>query len=57
MADAVKSLEALFVENLPVIERAAANLGRRYGMSADDVADLASHIKLRIVEDDYAVFR
>lgn len=57
MADEASQLEALFVEHLPIVERAVASFGRRYGMAADDVADLASAIKLRIVEDDYAVFR
>lgn len=55
MPDGAKSLEALFVENLPVLERAVASFGRRYGMTADETADLASGIKLRIVEDGYAV--
>jgi RNA polymerase sigma factor (sigma-70 family) len=55
MSDGAQSLEALFVENLPVLERAVASFGRRYGMSADEIADLASSIKLRIVEDGYAV--
>jgi RNA polymerase sigma factor for flagellar operon FliA len=48
--------EALFVESLPILERVVAGFGRRYGMSADETADMASSIKLRIVEDDYAVF-
>jgi RNA polymerase sigma factor for flagellar operon FliA len=55
MDDAVSQLEAQFVNNLPVIDRAVASFGRRYGMSDDDVVDLSSHIKLRIVEDRYAV--
>ena len=57
MAEAGESWEAQFVEQLPVIERAIASFGRRYGMSADEIADLSSSIKLRIVEDGYAVFR
>jgi RNA polymerase sigma factor (sigma-70 family) len=55
MSHGAQSLEALFVENLPVLERAVASFGRRYGMSADETADLGSSIKLRIVEDGYAV--
>ena len=57
MDDVVSHLEALFVENLPCIERAVASFGRRYAMSGDEVADLSSSIKLRIVEDRYEVFR
>lgn len=52
-----QSWEAQFVEQLPVIERAVAAFGRRYGMSTDEVADLSSSIKLRIVESQYEVFR
>ena len=55
MSHGAHALQALFVENLPVLERAVASFGRRYGMSPDETADLASAIKLRIVEDDYAV--
>ena len=49
--------EAQLVENLPLIERIVGALARRYGMGVDDAAELSSAIKLRIVEDDYAVFR
>jgi hypothetical protein len=49
--------EAQLVENLPLIERIVGALARRYGMGDDDAAELSSAIKLRIVEDDYAVFR
>jgi RNA polymerase sigma factor (sigma-70 family) len=56
MDDVVSQHEALFVDNLPTIEHAVQRFGRRYGMSNDEVADLASHIKLRIVESRYEVF-
>ncbi|HET9425592.1 MAG TPA: sigma-70 family RNA polymerase sigma factor [Gemmatimonadaceae bacterium] len=49
--------EDQLVEHLPHIERAVASFARRYGMSADDAADLSSSIKARIVEEDYAIFR
>lgn len=57
MPDPATSAEALFVENLSTLERVAAGFGRRYGMSSDETADLTSSIMVRIVEDDYAVFR
>jgi RNA polymerase sigma factor (sigma-70 family) len=49
--------KALFVESIPQLERIVAAFGRRYRLSADAAADLDASIKLRIVEDNYAVFR
>ena len=49
--------QALFVDNLPLLERIIAAFARRYHMSPDAAADLDAGIKLRIVEDHYAVFR
>jgi RNA polymerase sigma factor (sigma-70 family) len=57
MAEPQHQFERLLLENLPVLERVVASLGRRYGMSPAEIEDLSSTIKLRIVEDDYAVFR
>lgn len=51
------AVEALFVEHLPLIDRIAASLARRQGMSGDEPADLASWVKLKLVENDYAVLR
>jgi RNA polymerase sigma factor (sigma-70 family) len=50
-------LEAQFVEHLSAIERIAAALTRRHGLSQDERAEFASWVKLRLVEDDYAVLR
>ena len=50
-------LEALFVQHLPHIERAVAAVCRRHGVRDADAEDCASWVKLRIVEDEYAVFR
>lgn len=49
--------EALFLANLEWIERTAAGLCRRYGLAGDEADDVASWIKLRLIEDDYAAFR
>ncbi|MFL5614814.1 MAG: sigma-70 family RNA polymerase sigma factor [Gemmatimonadaceae bacterium] len=49
--------EALFLENLPLIEKVAASLARRYALTGEDAADFASWIKLRLVESDYAALR
>jgi RNA polymerase sigma factor (sigma-70 family) len=49
--------EATFVQNLALIDRIAAAVARRQGLSGDEAADLASWIKLKLVENDYAAFR
>jgi RNA polymerase sigma factor for flagellar operon FliA len=49
--------EALFLEHLPRIEKTIGVLSRRHGFRDAEAADLASWIKLRLLEDDYAVFR
>ena len=50
-------LEAVFLENLPVIDRATAQVARRHGFMPDDTAELTSWVKLRIIEDNYAALR
>jgi RNA polymerase sigma factor for flagellar operon FliA len=49
--------EALFLEHLARIEKTIGLLGRRHGFREAEAADLASWIKLRLLEDDYAVFQ
>jgi hypothetical protein len=48
--------EATMVAHLDWIERTTASLARRYGLSPDDAEDVDAWIKLRLMEDDYAVF-
>jgi RNA polymerase sigma factor (sigma-70 family) len=48
-------LEGRFLENLSAIERIVAALCRRHGLSGDNAAEFASWVKLRLVENDYAV--
>jgi RNA polymerase sigma factor for flagellar operon FliA len=43
--------------NLPLIERRIAFASRRYRLDDDDAEEFASIVKLRLVEDDYAVLR
>jgi RNA polymerase sigma factor (sigma-70 family) len=50
-----QELEALFVANLPVIEKILSAIGRRHNLSRDDVDEFGGWSKLRIVENDYAV--
>jgi RNA polymerase sigma factor for flagellar operon FliA len=54
MADR-QSLEALFLAQLGWIERAAAAVCRRHGLSPDDTVEFTSWAKLKLVENDYAV--
>jgi RNA polymerase sigma factor for flagellar operon FliA len=51
------AFEAQFLEHLPRIEKTIGLLARRHGFRDAEAADLASWIKLRLIEDDYAVFR
>jgi len=46
-----------FVSQLDVIERVIAFTCRRYHLSRADADDFASHVKLRLIENDYAVLR
>lgn len=50
-------LEATFVQNLAVIDRIAAAMARRQGLTGDEAADLSSWIKLKLVENDYTAFQ
>jgi RNA polymerase sigma factor (sigma-70 family) len=52
-----QQLEAVFLGNLDTIERIGASICRRHGVRGDDAVDFASWIKLKLVEDEYAVFR
>lgn len=47
----------LLLANLPLIKRLVVSIGRRAGMSADDIEDLFAHVQLKLVENDYAIIR
>ena len=49
--------ERLYLSQHEVIERAIAAVCRRQGLSGADAEDFASVVRLRLVEDDYAVLR
>jgi RNA polymerase sigma factor (sigma-70 family) len=53
----VSSHERQFIEALPHVDAVIRLVGRRYRLSADDLDELASRVRLRLVEDDYFVFR
>src|SRR5688572_6731090 len=54
---APQSPESLFLDNLSLIERLAGAVARRQGIRGAEVDDFVSGVKLRLVEDDYAVLR
>ena len=51
------SAEQLFLEQLPVIERAISFVCRRHNLRGADADDFASTVKLKLIDHDYAVIR
>jgi RNA polymerase sigma factor for flagellar operon FliA len=49
--------EEIFLEHLRTIERIAAFVCRRNHLSPDESAEFAQEVKLRLIDDDYAVIR
>lgn len=49
--------EAILVENLKHIEKVAAVACRQHGLHGADAEDFASWVKIRLMEDDYAIIR
>ena len=49
--------DALLTENLPVIERAVAFACRRYGLRPEDAEEFESVVKLKLIENDYAILK
>lgn len=47
----------LLVSNLAVVERIIAFVSRRYRLSTDEAEEFGSVVRLRLVEDDYAIVR
>ena len=52
-----QTAEERFLAGLDEIERAARFVARRAGLDADDAEDLSAAVKLRLIEDDYAILR
>lgn len=52
-----ESGEALFLSQLALIERVTRLVAVRHHLSAADADDFGSHVKLKLVEQDYAVLR
>jgi RNA polymerase sigma factor (sigma-70 family) len=51
------NLEQLFLDNLGVIEQVVRFVARRHGLTPDEAEELASSVKLKIIENDYEVLR
>src|SRR5262245_13477885 len=46
-----------YVEQLDVIDRIASSIGRRNGLHGADAEDFAADVRLKLLQDDYAVLR
>jgi RNA polymerase sigma factor (sigma-70 family) len=51
------SAEETYLDNLRSIERIAAFVGRRSHLNADECAEFTQEVRVRLLEDDYAVIR
>ncbi len=49
--------EAVFLEHLPLIERVAESACRRAGLQPQEAEDFASRVKVKLIDDGYAVLR
>src|SRR5690349_4242917 len=47
----------LYLENLDTIDRISESMCRRNGVRGADAEDFASDVKLKLLQDDYAVLR
>lgn len=53
----INPYEKLLLENLAVVDRVGAAMGRRQGLGVDETADFIGWVRLRLVEDNYAILR
>src|SRR4051812_10993832 len=49
--------EQLFLSELPRVERAIQRACRNSRLRQEETEDFASHVRLKLIENDYAVFR
>jgi RNA polymerase sigma factor (sigma-70 family) len=49
--------EEQFLAHLPLLDRVVAFVAHRYGLGEAEREELASHVRLKCIEDDYRVFR
>lgn len=57
MPAAATDAKQLFLQNLASITRLAAAVARRHGLSAADAEDFESEVRLKLIENDYALLR
>ena len=55
--DAVEQREAFFVSNLALIEGVIGFVSRRHHLDAAEADDFEAHVKLKLVQDNYAVLQ
>lgn len=55
--EAAPFAEKVFLDNLPLIEQVIRYVSLAHGLRGADAEDFASHAKLKLIEDDYGVFR
>lgn len=49
--------ERLVVDNLPLVDGVVRSIARRHRLSADEQDELGASVRLKLVENDYEVFR
>jgi RNA polymerase sigma factor for flagellar operon FliA len=49
--------EQLFLEHLPFIEKVIEHSCRRYHLSREEVEDFSQQVMVKLIDDEYAVFR
>ncbi len=52
-----RAVSRLLLESLDLLDGVVRFLGRRYGLSRDEEADLASEVKLKLLDDDHRILR
>jgi RNA polymerase sigma factor (sigma-70 family) len=57
MEQSLTSFEAMLVSEFATIERVIDFVASRHHLGAADAADFASHVKTKLVEDDYRILR
>ncbi|MBY0493959.1 MAG: hypothetical protein K2Y23_07065 [Cyanobacteria bacterium] len=49
--------QKLLIDNLALIDQLARMTGRRQHLSVDEQQDFCGYVRLKLIEDDYAVLR
>ncbi len=50
-------VERTFLDHLPLVERLASQAARRSGFPPEDVEDCVASLRLKLIDDDYAILR